>query len=488
MQKLAQLTDWFKKSFRESALVAKVIAASMWAIQVGYVLFMEHRKRLVIGFSTAVVLGGGIFLLVQPPAFQVSLNGQPLFIASSKIEVQELVSAFIEEKKAAYGEHLLTRDLFTYEPVFAKRQTIASTETIEKYLNESFQLQVEAAVITVNDAPLVYLADIEAARQLVEGLKEKYSTVTEAETLKEIGFAENVDVRAVLASAEQLLSPEDALALIETGGEEPVKYVVKTGDTLWQIARDYNIYVEDIMIANNLSTDSLSLDQELTINQTEPYINVVATVEGSQNQTIPFATQIIKDTSVSGTSVKQRGEDGEKFVAYLDTRKNGITADRELLEETVLTEAKPQIVVQGNTAVTVASRSGAARVSGYSNPGDRSLVWPTNGIITQGYKGSPHPALDIANRSAPPIIAADEGIVSFAGTSGGYGRMITIDHGNGMVTRYAHCSSLSVSAGQTVSQGQQIGVMGSTGNSTGTHLHFEIIVNGNFQNPYNYLP
>jgi murein DD-endopeptidase MepM/ murein hydrolase activator NlpD len=104
-------------------------------------------------------------------------------------------------------------------------------------------------------------------------------------------------------------------------------------------------------------------------------------------------------------------------------------------------------------------------------------------LITQGYKFY-HKAVDIANRGGGPIIAADSGSVIAAGwDASGYGNRVLIDHGNGMITLYGHLSALQVQAGQRVNRGDQIGMMGSTGRSTGTHLHFEIRQGGVFLNP-----
>jgi murein DD-endopeptidase MepM/ murein hydrolase activator NlpD len=97
-------------------------------------------------------------------------------------------------------------------------------------------------------------------------------------------------------------------------------------------------------------------------------------------------------------------------------------------------------------------------------------------------------ALDIASNALPPVLASDTGTVTFAGCiDWGYGCHVMIDHGNGFQTLYGHLSQISVSAGQVVSQGQQVGVMGSTGRSTGPHLHFEIRSGGVLQNPQGYL-
>ena len=122
-----------------------------------------------------------------------------------------------------------------------------------------------------------------------------------------------------------------------------------------------------------------------------------------------------------------------------------------------------------------------------------SLIKPVSGIITSRFaassriRSSSHTGLDIATSSGTPIKAAASGTVSFSGRKGSYGKMIVINHANGVQTYYAHCSALYASVGQTVTQGQKIAAVGSTGNSTGPHLHLEIRVNGVAYNPQNYL-
>ena len=122
-----------------------------------------------------------------------------------------------------------------------------------------------------------------------------------------------------------------------------------------------------------------------------------------------------------------------------------------------------------------------------------SLARPVSGTITSRFgakssmRRSSHTGLDIAASSGTPYAAAASGTVTFAGYKGSYGNLIVITHSNGVQTYYGHSSKIYVSAGQTVSQGQTIGAVGSTGNSTGPHLHFEVRVNGVAYNPQNYV-
>lgn len=150
-----------------------------------------------------------------------------------------------------------------------------------------------------------------------------------------------------------------------------------------------------------------------------------------------------------------------------------------------LYEEKTVVVYSGN-----AYSSGSS--SGYVNLGI-NLINPISGIITSRYgsndsvRDHTHAGLDIAAPTGTAIKAAASGTVTFSGWSGGYGYCIKLDHGNGVTTVYAHCSQLIASVGQSVSQGQIIAKVGSTGNSTGSHLHLEVRKNGVTYNPQNYV-
>ncbi|MCB9675430.1 MAG: M23 family metallopeptidase [Alphaproteobacteria bacterium] len=124
--------------------------------------------------------------------------------------------------------------------------------------------------------------------------------------------------------------------------------------------------------------------------------------------------------------------------------------------------------------------------------------WPTRGTLTSGYgwRRNPvgyrgykfHSGVDVANKRGTPIYAASDGTVIRAGWSGGYGRVVEIDHGFGITTVYAHCTQLFVEEGERVVGGRKIATMGNTGRSTGPHLHFEVRLDGSSVDPMDYLP
>jgi murein DD-endopeptidase MepM/ murein hydrolase activator NlpD len=147
--------------------------------------------------------------------------------------------------------------------------------------------------------------------------------------------------------------------------------------------------------------------------------------------------------------------------------------------------------IESSLSALIQSKEAASQGSFDGTVSAAGIIWPLRGPVTSEFGprwGGFHPGIDIAAPSGTPIHAAKAGTVIFAGYNGGYGNFVCIDHGGGFTTCYAHQSRIAVSDGQQVSQGQVIGYEGSTGYSTGPHLHFETRINGNPQNPRRYLP
>lgn len=178
-----------------------------------------------------------------------------------------------------------------------------------------------------------------------------------------------------------------------------------------------------------------------------------------------------------------------RFVARTQAELNAIQTDRKRLEE-ALNEYE-------RTSREIAEQIRKNQKAGGVRLGTGSMIWPLRGRISSPYGYRYHPVLkkrrfhngiDIAVPTGTPVLAADSGVVLVSGWRGGYGYYVAIDHGNGLSTAYAHNSRLLVNVGDTVIRGQRIALAGSTGMSTGPHLHFEVRINGQPTNPRPYLP
>lgn len=244
---------------------------------------------------------------------------------------------------------------------------------------------------------------------------------------------------------------------------EIISYKVETGDTISTIAQKFSITTDTIKWANDLTSDAIKPGQTLKI--------------------LPVAgvSYIVKSGDTLQSVAKKYSAEAQ---AIVDFPFNDIPDDFSLKQgqlliipdgsppQLKLSKPRPKYLAQGPQSAA------------FSAPGGAQFIWPSGGSITQYYAWY-HPGVDIANSSAPGIAASDGGIVVVAGWPDGYGygNRVVIDHGNGYRSLYAHLSNVYVSVGEKVSRGQLVGQMGSTGRSTGTHLHLEIHYKGVPLNP-----
>ncbi|HET6624446.1 MAG TPA: peptidoglycan DD-metalloendopeptidase family protein [Gaiellaceae bacterium] len=152
--------------------------------------------------------------------------------------------------------------------------------------------------------------------------------------------------------------------------------------------------------------------------------------------------------------------------------------------------AEVEALAAQSAALAAAIRDAQAGSTGSGAPSAAGFIWPVNGPVVSGFGmrwGRMHEGIDIASSLGTPIHAAASGTVIHAGWLGGYGNLVVVDHGDGLATAYAHASTILVAVGQQVSQGDTLSLVGSTGNSTGPHLHFEVRVNGSAVDPLLYL-
>lgn len=201
--------------------------------------------------------------------------------------------------------------------------------------------------------------------------------------------------------------------------------------------------------------------------------NLEALRDQAQKQRLEAAAKLEELRSARSDQARLRGA--------LDVRIKAFTAEVEALARE---EAYIVSLIQGRTA-EVAASAAPTRVSG------SGMVWPASGPVTSGFGmrwGRMHTGIDIGAGYGAPIRAAKAGTVILASYNGGYGLTVIIDHGGGLTTLAAHQSRTTVRDGQRVSQGDVVGYVGTSGNSTGAHLHFETRLNGTAQNPLRYLP
>ena len=257
-------------------------------------------------------------------------------------------------------------------------------------------------------------------------------------------------------------------------------HIVRPGETLNQIAKKYGISRQQLIEANKIHNPNLIfVSQRLRIPQSNQLpSNVRANEQNVLNRSIVQNSDRLDNSTQSNLSPQVSGLDNSVTETEKKTIANplGMTIQ---LSASVTPKLPPLSSPEQYLPAT------PAEFEGY--------IWPAKGTLTSGYGwrwGRPHKGVDIAAPIGTPIMAAASGEVISAGwNSGGYGNLVKVKHPNGSVTLYAHNHKIMVRRGQKVQQGQQIAQMGSTGFSTGSHLHFEIHPSGNGAvNPIAYLP
>ncbi|TQR11532.1 M23 family metallopeptidase [Psychrobacillus soli] len=433
--------------------------------------------------------------------YHIYSNGQYVGALSDQTEMQAMIEQKVQDSHSQYEN--LSLKAGSNLSVVSEQVFTASTndETTLQKLDELIEVKAKAFALSVNDEMAVYVKDLEAYQEAVHKLKLHFVSEEELQALearkgsnealpelkenetriKDLILNEKVSGVTVEINPEKVVSPDDAVKLLLEGTLEKETYKVTAGDVLGTIASKHDLTSAEIMALNPGVTEStlLQIDQELNVTVLKPLINVDVLYEKKAEEVIQHTKKVEEtDEMYKGdTKVKQEGSDGKKIATYLVRKENGVEVGQSVIEETILVEPKDHIVLKGTKVIP--------------SRGSGQFAWPAEGgyiSSKMGYRwGRQHEGIDIARPNGFTIKASDNGIVEAAGWDGTYGNRVIVNHQNGYKTTYAHLSSISVSVGDVVPQGSKLGVMGSTGRSTGTHLHFEVKKNGVTINPLSVL-
>lgn len=274
-------------------------------------------------------------------------------------------------------------------------------------------------------------------------------------------------------------SCEEAREAVEQAIQKQVDGEVLDVEISEEIAIEEDLTLLEEPVSVSEAADKLTAKGTLTITTTEE-INLEEKIQYEEK--IRPAPNLV----AGEIKVESQGKEGIKSVTKVLTKENGEIIEEEIVEEEVVEEPEERIILAGVDECTVETGVSYDMSAEYEK-----LQMPADDInITSDYGprwGRMHNGTDFALSTGETIYAADDGIVYCSSYCGGFGNIVKIDHGNGMQTYYAHCSELLVANGEEVAAGQPVALAGSTGNSTGPHLHFEVIVNGNNMNPREFL-
>ncbi len=299
-----------------------------------------------------------------------------------------------------------------------------------------------------------------------------------------VSFVQDVKVEKALYPVSSIVDLSNISAELTKEVAAARTYIIKPGDTPYDVANTYDVPLETLLRNNEEVVKRFLPGDSLLIQSAVPLLEqkVIQTV--TEEKTINFKTeQVLNSNYEKGyTKIKQNGQTGSEEVVYEVTYVDGFETERTLISRTTVKEPV-------NAVLEVGTLMPAQYLNNVSGGNVGGFIWPVDG----GYISCPiwgyynHTGTDIAGKTGTAIRASSGGTVVYAGWMRGYGYTVKINHGNGIYTLYAHNSALHVVAGQYVQQGQLIASLGSTGNSTGPHCHFEININGAYKDARQYI-
>lgn len=432
-----------------------------------FLKFLIFSKRLLAAFFINLVVKPGLVIfrflfykaLVRLYRLYLSVLKRLGWSANAKS-----LSFFVNQKLI----HIIVGGLTVFFVIFNLSQRIQAVSP-EEMAGQTFLSEIISSELGDNDQLIEEYFDEEAAITPAQQTYLDNLTAVRAQPTAEMPGPEETDLFENTQGGEWLLKPD--LAATRRGQrprEDIIEYAVKTGDTVSTIAAQFGVSVNTILWENGLSAYSLIRP-------------------GNKLKILP----------VSGvTHGVKRGDTLAAIANKYGIEPNLILEANKLASAEMLAVGRKLIIPGGRktTAIGQAARGvPAASIKDLFKPENlksiisNKLAWPTVGARITQYFSWRHHAVDIANKTGTAVYAADSGVVEVAGWGRGYGNQIVVDHGGGRKSRYAHLSKFYVSKGQTVKKGEAIAAMGSTGYSTGPHVHFEYIINGVKYNPLNYL-
>lgn len=389
-----------------------------------------------LGLVLLLVLIGTMVVPGQPAAIMV--DGQQVAALKSAAQAEAVIADYLEEQSEAVGN-----EVFFAENVWVAENAHEDSEVLSRsnakaVLAMTTRLKTHGAVIRVDGSQLLSVASVEIAKNALDNLKQTYLPEDDTMQVLEVKFQQQVEV-----------APKD-------------------------------VFVSDLL---NLDEAKLAM-KDTSLTGAAP-VTVQVILEKTKVEEVPYQTRFEVDGTLryGQTKTKQTGVNGSREVTIQVAQANGAEIARQEISSNTLVEAVDEIILEG-AVVRTASRS-------LQQATDAGMIWPTTATRISSYygarSGDNHTGMDIDGETGDPVWAAKAGTVVTAGYYGSYGNQVVISHGDGLQTRYAHMQSISVSVGDEVEIGQQVGTEGSTGNSTGSHLHFEVIIDGKSTDPLPYI-
>lgn len=437
-------------------------------------------------FGTIVVICLMLLAFNRQTVYQYSYNGRVLGYVENQESVYNILD--IAGKKLSSANDAKIRfkagQNVTFKLVSSSKKDI---DTADQALNKlTYMTDIDVTAYGIyEDGNLKAVVDTESkAQSVLDNVLAYFRTPDSGMTVKQIKFKNSVEIKPVNVMLTSVMTSSEAESMLEKGGQLTIQHIVMEDEDETSMGKTYGVSSDSIHVMQDENGEVHSVAEsgdKVQLSKKSDPIVVTMKESGTMSEVIEYKTikRKTKKMYKGDTEVIQKGVNGRQIITGTLVYENGKEVSRDISKKEVLKKSVDKIVLVGTNN----------KPKWY--PTGTYIVPVKNEVITSYFGsrwGRVHGGLDFGMPIGTPIYASDGGTVSRASYYAGYGLCIEVTHNNGTFTRYGHCSKVVVNVGDKVAQGEKIGEVGNTGNSTGPHLHFEIHPNGGeYVDPYPYI-
>lgn len=427
--------------------------------------------------------------MIETQGFEVYYKGELFAKVRNTMDIQTTIDEKAMFLEKAEGIAMIPEGEFTYEPTNFEDEEETSPVAIRQAVDSEVEFLAQATQIVVDGIALATVRSETEAQQIIDEIQAPYiaKMSEDGSEIFEVGLVESVSFETAATDPTTIQAVEKVEEFLVKGTNKNETYVVQRGDWFEKIAYDHDMTVAELKAANpEMNYNLIYAGDEVNLIVPDPFLSVATYEKATYEEDIDYGTEYTTSSSYYKDEyrVVRSGKEGTKEVVANIKKVNGKAVEVEVLEETILQEPRAKLIAQGTKEIPQLKGTGV-----FQYPVQVSSLSSRFGNRVHPITGRPdfHTGVDWPKSKGTPIKAADGGTVTFAGWKSGYGYVVYINHGGGFETRYAHMSAIYVKKGEKVYKDKSIGAVGNTGNSTGSHLHFEVRKYGVAYNPYNFL-
>ena len=447
-----------------------------------------RNSRRSIGaalLSICVIVSSILIIFDRFTVYEYAYNGKVLGYVKEQDEVTDVLEIagkkLTENSRNSVNIEFVPHQNVTFNLVDAGGKSLDTADTAVNKLVYMTDIETEAYGIFDDGELLTVVKSQEDAARLLDSAITILSEPDQGMSLVSASFDNDVETRPLNVLLTSVQDNVSALRQLTQGGEIEIYHIVEDGEDIESLKETFAVEEENIYSDSNSNiAEEITTGDTVCIRRSSEPIAVTMVERGRLREVVEFKTVKKKtDKYYKGdTIVEQEGRDGVQIFEGTITKKSGVEVDRDEKNIEIVRKVRDKIILVGT-----AERPKSAPTGTFAIPMD--TFRHSSGFGPRW--GRLHAGIDLSAGTGTPIYASDGGTVIRAGWYSGYGQCVEIDHGNGKKTRYAHCSKILVSVGEKVYQRQNIALVGNTGNSYGSHLHFEIHINGNPVDPAPYI-